>query len=464
MRNLNWSALSAALVICVLSGCGSSSGKPASPTAQKASTDSASVAATDDAPEDAVAAEGPAPKVKALPISARKETGDAGPVFPGAAKGSAAEEMAAEDEDDEDLAEGIKDLAEGESPELKPKEGSPEWYLHELVKLQLEPFAENLKPAEVSAAQAERLKKIAALARKAVAQTHDDKSKARVFDVAVHRLIDAQVSLALLGDKEGVDGVYDSAKSLFQRDPKSKVASDAWFALVNLAFTNAHNTAGKDDRWVKEYARLARQFVTNFPADQRGIRMLFNAALGCEWNNCPSDAYKTYALLQKQFPESEQGLLIPAIHKRLKLQGEPLALSGPSLENGKAISLKSYKGKTVALLFWSAQSDVSAQVFPALAKLQSKHDSLQIVGVCVDEDKAPIQAFLKEMKFNAPMIFFSEKGQTGWSNPIVKEYGVLDQSAWLIDPDGSVISTSVTLNSLERQLSSLLKHDASRDK
>lgn len=369
-------------------------------------------------------------------------------------------------DEDSEFEDGVKDLAEGDenSPELNPEEGSPEWYVREIVKVLADPLPETDKPDEIRKEQIARNRKVVSLARKAVEGIHNDPAKSRIFDVAIHRLIDSQAALALLGDPEGTDGLYDTAKSLLERDPQSRVALDASFTLVNLAFTNAHRTAGRDDRWVKEYARLSRMFVKNFKQDPRGVSMLYNSALGCEWNGLSADAAKTYSLLGETFPDSPQGKLVPGVIRRHQLVGERLALSGPSLQDGEQIAFSSEPGQVTAVIFWSADSEECRNVLPLVNKLKQADDSLQLLGICVDGDRKQAAAFVKELGLDWPQLFFAEKPDTGWNNPVVKKYSIMDVSAWLVSADGNILDTSTSLGSLEQHLSSLLKRDASREK
>ena len=448
----------------LVSGCGKSS---ADPNAVADNNSSGAPAASQDQASDSL--DGPTIPVQNVSIerqidSTPAQNASADPNSPSGQLGEETEIM--EFDEESDFEDGIKDLAEEteESPELNPQEGSPEWYVREIVKLHAEPLPETDKVEEIRKEQIDRNRKVVSLARKAIEKAHENPEKARVFDVAVHRMIDSQAALALLGDPEGTDSLYDTAKSLFERDPKSKVALDASFTLVNVAFTNAHKTAGRDNRWVKEYARLSRQFVKNFPEDQRGISMLYNAALGCEWNDLISDASKTYLTLAEKFPDSPQAKLVPGVERRFKLIGEPLSLKGPSLEDGKTVQFSPEPGQVAVVLFWSADSEECRRVLPIVYKLAEKEKSLRVLGVCVDSDPAKPEALLKELGIDWLNIFYSEKEASGWNNPLVKHYGIMDVSAWLVSDDGTVKSTSVSLGSLEQHLSSLLKRDASREK
>lgn len=457
------------LVACVglsLCGCGKSTDKP---TSEAGATGAANAIATDASEIDSTTG----PRIPAQEVTVERNLGgttnenQAGDQnSPSGQLASDAEELEMEFDEESDFEDGIKDLAENEqeSPELNPEEGTPEWNVREIVKILAEPLPETDKPEEIRKEQITRNRKVVILSREAIKGIHDDPKKSRVFEVAIHRMIDSQAALALLGDPEGTDGLYDTAKSLYERDAKSKLAVDAFFTLVNVSFTNAHRTAGKDNRWVKEYARLARVFTKNFPQDSRSASMLYNAALGCEWNGLNADAEKTYAVLGEKFPETPQGKMVPGVQRRMKLVGEKLALSGPSLKNGEEISIASEPGKVTVVVFWSASSEECRRVLPIVNEMAAKNKSLQLAGVCVDEDAKQASLLAKELGLKWPQICYQDKEQSGWKNPIVKEYSVMDVSAWVVSEEGTITSTSIPLGSLEQHLSSLLKRDASREK
>ena len=79
----------------------------------------------------------------------------------------------------------------------------------------------------------------------------------------------------------------------------------------------------------------------------------------------------------------------------------------------------------------------------------------------LDTDPAAVSQFVLEHKLPWPQIFFPEPDKRGWNNPIASYYGLMDLPAlWLIDPSGNVVSTTVTLNSLEEEVQKLLPQEA----
>jgi peroxiredoxin len=348
--------------------------------------------------------------------------------------------------------------------ELEPAKDSPEFVLREIVQLKLEAPPKTEDIDQLRAARKARNDKIIELATQVIAKTHRDAERERVFTAAVHHLIEARMQLALQGDPESVDAMYDDAASLWQRDRTSKAAADAAFALVNLAYQNARNTAPKDLKWLQEFARQASQFATNFPEEAtRSVPMLFAAARSCELHGLLAEATEAYTLLQTKFPQAPQAERVAGVLRRLQLNGEPVELSGPTLD-GKFVALDDLAGKPVVVVFWSAAAKPFQEDVPKLLELQQKFAKygVTLLGVCVDTDEAAARKFVEDNKLPGPQIFFTEEGKQGWNNPLVSYYGVLDVGYWVIDQQGRAVTTNVKAADLEQQLLPLLKRGASR--
>ena len=98
----------------------------------------------------------------------------------------------------------------------------------------------------------------------------------------------------------------------------------------------------------------------------------------------------------------------------------------------------------------------SAASFPTWSKLHEKYQGkgLEVVGVSLDNEKADLEAFLKEQPMPWPQIF--EPG--GIDSRLATEYGIISlPTMFLIDGQGKVVSRSLrTASEVERQLDKLL--------
>ena len=78
---------------------------------------------------------------------------------------------------------------------------------------------------------------------------------------------------------------------------------------------------------------------------------------------------------------------------------------GWQLASGNRQTLGELKGKVVILDFWATYCPPCLEEIPHLAKLQNKHQDLQVIGLNIggDEDKPKIPAFVEKLKMNYPL-------------------------------------------------------------
>jgi len=129
----------------------------------------------------------------------------------------------------------------------------------------------------------------------------------------------------------------------------------------------------------------------------------------------------------------------------------------PDLE-GKPLQLTTFRGKVVLLDFWATWCAPCKIEVPHLVALQKKYgpQGLQIVGISMDDDAAPVRAFAQEFSINYPVVL----GNT----ELARSYGgVLGLPvAFLIDRDGRIVKRldgDEKLQGLEKEIAELLKED-----
>ena len=357
-------------------------------------------------------------------------------------------------------------MAEEEDAEIidEPQPGTPEFTLRQVAQLRFQPVPTTGDRDEYRKLRKDRNDKIIELCAAVIKETHKDPKKLRIFEVAVNYMLEARLELALQGNKDDVDALYDDAGALWELDRNSKAAADAAYTVVNLSYTNAKNSKAKDNKWLMEFNRQAGLFARNFPQETtRGLAMLFTAARSCELHGLSKPAIESYSQLQQIYPQSSQAMRAKGVIRRLQLPGKPVQLAGPTIDGG-FLSLEDVAGKTVLLVFWSAQATPFLNDLPALEEFQKAYakQGLTLVGVCLDEDRAAAEKFVNDHKIGWPQIFYDEAGKKGWNNPIATYYGIQDVGNWLIDPKGTVVTTSIKVAELEDQLAQLGRPPATR--
>lgn len=358
------------------------------------------------------------------------------------------------EEDDEEP----DDPNDPELARVEPTEGTPEWLVREATKMHLEPPPQTDDVDKLKAHRKQRNEKIIQICQKAIAVIHDDPKKELLFTAAVRQMLEARLQLAVTGDHDAIDALYEDAAALFKRDPKSAAAGEGAHALVNLSYTCA-KAAGSDSPWMGEFARQAVHFAGQFPAEERrALPLLYTAARSCELANMTKEALETYGLLQQNFGQSQYAARAAGVIRRLKLPGNPPQLSGPTVD-GDQIVLDDLLGNPVLVIFWSAEIKPFMSQLPKLLEVTRarQKQGLNVIGVSIDPDPTTVRQFTFQQRITWPQIHYGDAARQGWNNPIVNYYGISDLPAlWLIDQSGNVVSTSLTAETLDAAIGKLL--------
>lgn len=364
-----------------------------------------------------------------------------------------------------------KSSTDGDEEELKiaaPEKDSPEWFILQITRLKVRPLGDDVDafsqtPERVAELRHERNEQLVNLATEAIARTHKDKSESgqRFFDLAVHHLLDAELQLALAGDKEHIDALYEHASSLHERDPKSKSAIEAGQVLISFARLNAQRFGQQEPKWLEEYARLARQFAKSFPQEERqAVAVLLAAGQSCEFHGLTADAIQCYATIRDEFPENANVDRITGILRRLNLKGQPLELAGPTI-GGSFLNAADLTGKPLLVVFWTTQAQPFVKQLPKLQELLGQIDPerLRVVSVNLDDDdnESAVQTFLETNGLIWPTIFQTDADKRGWNNPIATHYGIQSVPLyWVVSSKGLVVEAANNVSQIEPLLKKLM--------
>jgi hypothetical protein len=369
----------------------------------------------------------------------------------------------ADDDADEDDPEDGDDEMDDKEEIVAPKEGTPEWLVHEATALMLKPPPKTEDVGALKKYRRERNAKIINLSQKAIDMTQADKSKERILNVAVHNLMEARLQSALAGDREQVDALYKDAATLAQRAPESQAAAEGAHTLVNLAYNMAQASDADRLHWIREFAVQAQRFAEDYRNEERrSLPLLFTAGRSCELADQTKEALECYTLIHKGYSASPFAAQVGPMIKRLKLTGNPPQLEGPTID-GDHVAVDDLLGKVVLVVFWSTEVKPFLDQLPRLLAETRKQArrGLYVVGVNLDLEPGPVQQFVVKFKIRWPQIFFPESEKRGWNNPIVAHYGIMDIPAmWLIDQSGNVVSTSVKVETLASEIDNLLGQSA----
>lgn len=139
-----------------------------------------------------------------------------------------------------------------------------------------------------------------------------------------------------------------------------------------------------------------------------------------------------------------------AVSKTQERKAPDFNLKLTDKENGRKVSLKDYKGKTLLLHFWATWCPPCRAELPGIQalfeKLESQGDSkkLEFLGVCVSDTEAARSAFMKENGYTFT-------GALDQSGIVAASYGVQGiPTTVLIGPDGTILKMNVGMMSEEK--------------
>ena len=235
-----------------------------------------------------------------------------------------------------------------------------------------------------------------------------------------------------------------------------RLASYAAYSLIDADFAiknddDGANFVANQKTWMADLEK----FLDTFADSDEAAPVLFHLANANEFNADEAKAREQYGRLVKDYAATEAGKKAAGALRRLDLTGKPIQIAGTGLQNETVDSAK-YRGKPVLVVFWASWATPVKQDLPELVKLYDKHrkDGLQIIGVNLDNDRAELEAFLKEHQISWPQIF--EGG--GMDSRLAVDYGIiLLPSMFLVDSQGKVVHRNLrTSAEVDRQLEKLL--------
>ena len=335
---------------------------------------------------------------------------------------------------------------------------TPEDLLNKIKRLRMAPVENANSPAALVEAQRHRQHQIVDMASEVIAKTHGNSAKNRTFEDAAFLLMSARHQLALAGDRQQASALYADAEEFYKRDPESKAAAEAGFILVNYAHAAAMREP--NSMTVQEFARLARRFAENFPAESaRAGELLMIAGKSCELNGHNTAATACYRQLVEKFSSDSSFQEATACLRRLNVIGQPLDIAGPTIDGGFVSSTTAIqKGQPLLVFFWSPSQPASREWATAVQELmQRESGKFSLVGVTVGEDVQTNSQFLNETRLGGEHLCFTTEQDKGWKNPVVAYYGLQQvPTLWLVGRDGVVRATHLNPETLPAALDAAL--------
>eukprot|EP00913_Durusdinium_trenchii_P028476 g26704.t1 len=239
--------------------------------------------------------------------------------------------------------------------------------------------------------------------------------------------------------------------------PKSSLVPYVTFRRLLAEYTVELQNSTSDKRasvqkwWLKELERFAAAYPESNDASEAMLQLAITQEFGGEIGI----AKKWYRKLVADYAKTNAGIRASGAMRRLEIVGKPLQLAGPRFTGG-TIDTSAYRGKVLLVLFWSTWCKPCTEDLPQLKALYAKYRAagFEVLGVNLDVTAAPVKAYIAQHSVPWPHIF--KPG--GLESEPGKAFGIISlPTMFLVDRNGKVLSRSVSVELLKKQLPDLLK-------
>ena len=254
----------------------------------------------------------------------------------------------------------------------------------------------------------------------------------------IHRL-DAKLRLAsILATQGAMDSttrpVTEALAILtaLENDPSvpAERRADVAFRRISLYLQTLR---GREAAMRDDIVKAAQDFVSKYPGDRRGPRLLVEVATICD-----GDPQLKRQLLEQARGLSKEEALNHRIADdlgRIALLNKPLDLKFKTIQGG-TFDTTAHKGDVVIVLFWSAESPHCLLWLKNFCKNISllQKANIQVAAISLDSKRDVVAKRMSEFGMAA---WPTNYDGTGWENPIARSLGINAlPTVFLLDKSG----------------------------
>jgi hypothetical protein len=197
-------------------------------------------------------------------------------------------------------------------------------------------------------------------------------------------------------------------------------------------------------------------FIEAYPRAEDTPDAMLNAGTASELINKEVEAKNWYQKLAKTFPDKPQAAKALGAVRRLELEGKPIKLAGPRLEDANVTyDVDQMKGKLVIVYYWASWNANGAADLAKLKAIRAAYpNQVDLLGINLDATPEVAREFLRRNP--GPGTHLYQKG--GLDGKLATSYGIMAlPSVFLVGKDGKVLSRNAQVSTLEDEVKKHLK-------
>jgi hypothetical protein len=320
-----------------------------------------------------------------------------------------------------------------------------------LIKLMEELSAlDKQAPPGNGAEVAEHYQKRANLLDKIIAEVKPQQS-----DLWVRQLADSLGTVAQSNSKSAKDGMtrlLSLEDNLVKKMPGSNLTAYVAFREIQAEYSTKIATEKDFDKVQQHVAERLAKFVTDYPKADEALDALLQLGQVNEFLHEDVKAKNWYAAIVKNYADKPQAAKAAGAVKRLDLEGQPLKLAGPTLNDPNAtFDIESLRGKLVVVYYWASWNKDCVGDFAKLKVLLDAEGSKGLELVCVNLDSTAQEA--KSFLARSPAPGKHLHQPDGMEGKLATDYGIMmTPHIFLVGKDGKVLNRNAQLGSVEEEI------------